>query len=109
VVEIIGGRWQGGVTRNLDPTGRGQQRWTVRWKPALNAFAITFANRIPASTETKDTAGYTRISGSGALSVVVGGVYPRRMRCWRSVKLARPYIWRLSILVRVFTPSVRPL
>jgi len=35
------------VTRSLDPTGRGQQRWTVRWMPALNAFAITFANRIP--------------------------------------------------------------
>jgi putative transposase len=35
------------VTRSLDPTGRGQQRWAVRWKPALNAFAITFSNRIP--------------------------------------------------------------
>jgi putative transposase len=35
------------VTRSLDPTGHGQQRWTTRWMPALNAFAITFANRIP--------------------------------------------------------------
>lgn len=35
------------VTRALDPTGRGQGRWAVRWKPALNAFAIVFANRIP--------------------------------------------------------------
>jgi transposase-like protein len=35
------------VTRSLDPTGRGQQRWAVRWKPALNAFAITFADRWP--------------------------------------------------------------
>src|SRR4029453_5820140 len=31
------------VTRALDPKGTGQTRWAVRWKPALNAFAITFA------------------------------------------------------------------
>jgi transposase-like protein len=37
------------VTRSLDPTGTGQKRWAMRWKPALNAFAITFADRIPAS------------------------------------------------------------
>ena len=36
------------VTRSLDPTGRGRARWTMRWKPALNAFAITFADRFPA-------------------------------------------------------------
>ena len=34
------------VTRSLDPTGRGRARWVTRWKPALNAFAITFAGRI---------------------------------------------------------------
>src|SRR5215467_4713987 len=39
------------VTRSLDPTGRGKARWAMRWKPALNAFAITFAGRIvPSST-----------------------------------------------------------
>jgi putative transposase len=37
------------VTRSLDPTGAGRQRWTMRWKPALNAFAITFADRFPAA------------------------------------------------------------
>ena len=37
------------VTRALDPTGTGQTRWAVRWKPALNAFAITFADRMPAA------------------------------------------------------------
>jgi putative transposase len=37
------------VTRSLDPTGRGKARWTMRWKPALNAFAITFADRWPAA------------------------------------------------------------
>ena len=30
------------VTRSLDPTGGGR----ARWKPALNAFAITFAGRL---------------------------------------------------------------
>ena len=39
------------VTRSLDPTGTGQKRWTMRWKPALNAFAITFADRMPASED----------------------------------------------------------
>ena len=34
------------VTRSLDPTGRGRARWALRWKPALNAFAITFEGRI---------------------------------------------------------------
>jgi putative transposase len=37
------------VTRSLDPTGRGQARWTMRWKPAINAFAITFGDRFPAA------------------------------------------------------------
>lgn len=38
------------VTRSLDPTGRGRARWAVRWKPALNAFAITYAGRLEPST-----------------------------------------------------------
>jgi transposase-like protein len=35
------------VTRSLDPTGTGRTRWAMRWKPALNAFAITFNDRFP--------------------------------------------------------------
>lgn len=34
------------ATRALDPTGKGKARWAIRWKPALNAFAITFEGRI---------------------------------------------------------------
>jgi putative transposase len=37
------------VTRGLDPKGTGQARWVTRWKPALNAFAVTFADRMPAA------------------------------------------------------------
>jgi len=33
---------------SLDPTGKGQQRWTNRWKAALNAFEITFDGRLSA-------------------------------------------------------------
>ena len=40
------------VTRSLDPKGTGQTRWAVRWKPALNAFAITFADRMPPAETT---------------------------------------------------------
>jgi putative transposase len=36
------------VTRSLDPAGTGKTGWTMRWKSALNAFAITFADRFPA-------------------------------------------------------------
>ena len=38
------------LTRSLDPTGRGRARWTMRWKPALNAFAITFEGRLHPTT-----------------------------------------------------------
>jgi putative transposase len=37
------------VTRSLDPTGKGQTRWTMRWKPALNAFSNTFGDRWPSA------------------------------------------------------------
>lgn len=35
------------TVRSLDPTGKGRIRWSARWKPVLNAFAITFADRWP--------------------------------------------------------------
>jgi putative transposase len=35
------------VTRSLDPTGAGSARWTMRWQPVINAFAITFSDRWP--------------------------------------------------------------
>jgi len=37
------------VTRSLDPTGTGRTRWAQRWKPVINAFAITFGDRFPAA------------------------------------------------------------
>jgi putative transposase len=33
---------------SLDPTGKGQKRWSNRWKAALNAFEITFDGRLAA-------------------------------------------------------------
>ena len=33
------------------PRGTGQSRWITRWKPALNAFAITYADRMPAAED----------------------------------------------------------
>lgn len=50
------------------------------------------------------------VNGSIALSVVAEGeAHPRRMRCRRSRKPARPYICLLISLVLVLTPSVPPL
>ena len=34
------------VTRSLDPAGTGRSRWAMRWKPALNAFATNFGDRL---------------------------------------------------------------
>jgi putative transposase len=36
------------VIVSLDPTGRGRQRWSNRWKKALNAFDVTFDGRLSA-------------------------------------------------------------
>src|SRR6187431_1551989 len=33
---------------SLDPTGTGQRRWSMRWKPALNAFDMAFDGRLSA-------------------------------------------------------------
>ena len=33
---------------SLDPTGKGRQRWSNRWKAALNAFDMTFDGRLSA-------------------------------------------------------------
>jgi len=35
------------VTDLWTPKGTGQTRWSMRWRPALNAFAITLAERTP--------------------------------------------------------------
>jgi putative transposase len=37
------------VTRSSDPTGTGRTRRAMRWKPVINAFAITFGDRFPAA------------------------------------------------------------
>ena len=36
---------------SLDPTGTGRERWTMRCKPALNAFDIAFDSRLAAERE----------------------------------------------------------
>lgn len=37
------------VTRGLCPKTTVQARWTMRWKPVLSAFAVTFADGMPAA------------------------------------------------------------
>jgi putative transposase len=39
------------VTRGTDRKGTGQARWVTRWKPELDAFAVTFADRIAGRRE----------------------------------------------------------
>jgi putative transposase len=42
-------KWLYLVTRSLNPNGAGSARWMMRWKPVINAFAITFGDRWPAA------------------------------------------------------------
>jgi putative transposase len=35
---------------SLDPTGKGQKRWVMRWKAPLNAFQIAFEGRLTPTT-----------------------------------------------------------
>ena len=44
---------------SLDPTGQGRRRWTMRWKPALNAFDITFDGRLSAARNNHNNPAYT--------------------------------------------------
>jgi transposase-like protein len=37
------------TVRSLDPTGKGQTRWSNKWKAALNAFDIAFDGRLSAA------------------------------------------------------------
>jgi transposase-like protein len=36
---------------SLDPTGKGQARWTMRWKTAPNAFDTAFDGRLSAARQ----------------------------------------------------------
>jgi hypothetical protein len=38
------------ITRFLDPTYQGRARLAIRWKPCIDAFAITFEGRLVPST-----------------------------------------------------------
>ena len=40
---------------SLDPTGCGRQRWSNRWRAALNAFGITLDGRLSAGWDASTT------------------------------------------------------
>jgi hypothetical protein len=63
------------ATRSLDPTGTGRPRWTMGWKPALNAFAITVSDRFPVP---EPTDGDRRITVSEVDPAPGGGSRQRR-------------------------------
>jgi hypothetical protein len=45
------------VTRSLDPAGTGRARWTMRRKPVIDAFGITFGDRWPGAETSRVLAG----------------------------------------------------
>ncbi|GAJ85892.1 hypothetical protein NBRGN_101_00080 [Nocardia brasiliensis NBRC 14402] len=54
------------VTRSLDPTGRGRARRMMRWKPALNAFAITFEGRITPTDRSSGFGSHTPLKSTSS-------------------------------------------
>ncbi len=50
------------IVRSSDPKGTGQARWGMRWKPALNALATTFADRMPAAPTTQQKPPHTPLT-----------------------------------------------
>ena len=64
----------------------------MRWKPVLNAFAVTFADRMP-TAEDGERARCNRHSvgsGRGALSGLLAGGFPRPARRTRRAPLNAP-------------------
>lgn len=94
---------------SLDPTGRGQARWTLRWKRPerlRHHLRRTTLRSPPIILNTLVTLfdwPCLAFGGDGACC------YPRWMRWRRRLKPARPCIWRAIRLVLVLTPSVGPL
>jgi hypothetical protein len=43
---VGGGNYVGDLALSFGPNGQGRARCATKWKPALNAFAITFEGRI---------------------------------------------------------------
>lgn len=52
---------------SLDPTGAGRKRWTMRWKPALNAIAVPSRPDV-------------HLALFGPPGVTVPGTYPARVQ-----------------------------
>jgi hypothetical protein len=70
--------------RSLDLKGSGQTRWAVPWKSALDAFAITFADRMPAAeNHLSEDATYT-VRRTDPGGTVKQGVLPGRRADVRS-------------------------
>jgi hypothetical protein len=76
---------------SLDPTGTGRRRWSMRWKPALNAFDIAFDIAYPPAATRPTTTSYT-VKLTGPLARRLLTVTPRcpcRSACSASGDRAR--------------------
>src|SRR5689334_20000236 len=57
---------------SLDPTGHGRRRWTMRWKPALNAFYRPSKDACPQPQVVLNTRSYTvRLTDPAVATVAV--------------------------------------
>ena len=52
---ILGSSWsQVGYPEHWSPRAPDKSRWVTKWKPALNAFVITFTDRTPRQRTTEN-------------------------------------------------------
>jgi hypothetical protein len=73
---------------SLDPTGKGQARWTMRWKTALNAFDITFDGRLSVTLNYRSYT--TRLTVPGMPHVVLLHLLQGKVVDWCRARLDDP-------------------
>jgi hypothetical protein len=71
---------------SLDPTEQGRKRWTMRWKPALNASRWPSKADQPQPASSPHPPGYTVfLTDPGAIDAAIGYLGEWRQR-WRTAK-----------------------
>ena len=79
------------------PRGHGRARWITRWKPALNAFAVTFEGRVEITIDKKNNSSYT-VDLADASEEYLQSPCPDEFRGGGSVAVGVRVLWLTSLL-----------
>lgn len=92
----------------LDPTGKGQARWTMRWRTALNAFDITFDGPLSAARQYLSPAQLHRSFTPRACSRCSGRLVPRPRRRSSAGRRRRQAV-RVRRVIRALPAGLGPI